>query len=463
MKLHETSAFKMAIRFAGLFSLISTIALSAVYLVTVQELKAQIDRELISEIDELGTHYMLQGKQSLIAHIQNRQAYGQNLHHYYALTDLTFNHLAGNHFITQILKENRVTPSELELIDAFDIHHGENADNDQLRIASYQLDSNLLVSTAQSNNSIQELQEHTLSAVFVALFVSILSSLGIGVYMSRQALSHISNINQGLENSINHNFTTHLPIPHKEDEFHELTLNLNLMLSRIENLLTGMRSVTDNIAHDLRSPLTRLRNRLEVTLLQSRSPEEYQHVMEKAVEDCTDLLSTFNSLLSIAQAEAGVRGNDWKKIDVTTLVDDLAEMYAIVAEEKHIEFLWHKSIPVYVEGNRQLLAQAVSNLLENALKYTPEKGIIHLSVIEENSSPIIYVSDSGPGIQDKDKGIVIERFQRLDNARNSPGNGLGLSLVNAVANLHGATLKLCDNNPGLSAKIHFSAISEKSS
>ena len=444
----------MALRFAGLYSLIAIIALSTVYFVTLQEFKAQVDRELVHEIEDLTTYYNKFGKQPLIEHIKNRQQYGRRLHHYYAVADLDFNHLSGSNFLTTIIESKDNITHSLSFFDVFDIVHDEE-DDSRLRIVNRKLDTLYLLTVGQSNSSIEELQEYTLSAVFIAVIVSIILTLAIGIYMSKQALNKISKINSGLEESINSNFKQHLVIPSREDEFHELTLKLNMMLGRIESLITGMRQVTDNIAHDLRSPLTRLRNRLEVTLLQSRNEDEYRHAMEKAIDDSSVLLKTFNSLLSIAQAEAGVRRNDWNEIDLAALVDELAELYQMVAEEEKLTFNWEKPEPMIIKGNRQLLAQAISNLLENAIKYTPSGGSITLEAHLLDDIPLIEVSDTGPGIPDKNKEKVIERFQRLDSARSNPGNGLGLSLVSAVSKLHHATLILLDNNPGLRAQIRF--------
>lgn len=458
VKLHETSAFRMAIRFAGLFSLIAVLALSSVYLTTVNEFNDQIDRELVHELNELRDHYHQHGISSLTEHVKNRQSYGWHLHHYYAVSDLEFSTLSGNHFLIGALINEQVSSEKLLFIDAIELEHGDKDDDDRLRIAAQILDGQYILATAQSNNSIREMKEHTFSAVLIAVFVSVFASLAIGIYMSRRTLSNISNINQGLESSIDSNFKAHLIVPKNEDEYHELIIKLNFMLERIESLLTGMRRVTDNIAHDLRSPLTRMQSRLEVTLLQSRKEEEYRHVMEKTVEDCSVLLSTFNSLLSIAQAEAGVRGKDWREIDLTELLDELVEMYALVAEEQSFQFHWESPDKTYiVNGNRQLLAQAISNLIENSLKYTPVKGDISVSLYSVEEVVIVEVSDTGPGIDDKDKPVVIERFKRLDSARNSPGNGLGLSLVNAVAHLHNAALVLEDNCPGLRVKICFNS------
>ncbi len=227
------------------------------------------------------------------------------------------------------------------------------------------------------------------------------------------------------------------------------------MLERIEHLMQAMRQVTDNVAHDLRKPLNRLRSRLEVTLLEARTEEEYRAEMAQGIEDADELLKTFNALLSIAQAEAGVRRNEWTEVDIAPLVEDLADLYGAVAEEKEIKFSCSSPANVKIAGNRQLLAQAIGNLLDNAIKYTPPGGTIELLVAENADATQITVADSGSGIPETEKERVLQRFVRLDNSRSLPGNGLGLSLVNAVARLHGASLQLADNQPGLRVILRF--------
>lgn len=227
------------------------------------------------------------------------------------------------------------------------------------------------------------------------------------------------------------------------------------MLERIEQLLTGLRQVTDNIAHDLRSPLNRLRNRLEVTLLEARSAAEYRSVLYQAIGDANALLNTFNALLSIAQAEAGMHRTPWEELELGVLAGELAELYEAVAEEKGITWTYSAAPDLRIRGDRQLLAQALSNLLDNAVKYTPPGGRIALTVSSGPQGPLLSVADSGPGIPAAERERVLERFVRLDSARSQPGSGLGLSLVKAVTGLHQAELTLADNQPGLRVSIQF--------
>lgn len=455
MKLINTTVFRMALRFAAVFATLSVGALLSVYFITLLEMKEQTDRELKYEMADLQANFLQQGIESFSSLINQRDQYGQFLHHFYAVVDNNNKLLAGNQVLLEHLSDKPV-PREGMLLEDVRTHIDMDDDDDNmLRIARQKLSSDLQLVVAQTQKSRAELLEHTLSAVLMVVLVTILLSLAFGVYMSKKVLSHINLIDQGLQDAINSDFRKAISVPDQEDEFQALTLKLNLMLARISDLITGMRHVTDNVAHDLRSPLTRIRNRLEVTLLQPRTENEYREVMSKAVNDCGDLLKTFNALLSIAQAEAGVKRHDWNNVNLTTLLDELAEFYYALAEENQLTLHWQKPEKVIITGNQQLLAQTVSNLLENAIKYTPAKGKIEIRLREENKIAQLSICDTGPGVADEDKPRVLQRFQRLDNARTSPGNGLGLSLVQAVAKLHNASLELSDNRPGLCVNLNF--------
>ena len=244
----------------------------------------------------------------------------------------------------------------------------------------------------------------------------------------------------------------------RDDEFDEIAAKLNQMLDRIEDLMKSMQQVTNNVAHDLRSPLTRLRNRLEVTLLEERDPDSYRQVMDEAIGDADSLIHTFNAMLGIARLEAGIDGVEWQEAPIGELVSELAELYEAVAEEEADGLDFHVSIdanPIY-RCNPHLIAQAVTNLLDNALKYTPHPGRVTLELDGDEERFSIAVTDTGPGIPEHERERVFERFVRLENERNSPGNGLGLSLVKAVARLHAATLELEDAEPGLRVVLTFS-------
>jgi len=210
--------------------------------------------------------------------------------------------------------------------------------------------------------------------------------------------------------------------------------------------------VTNNIAHDLRSPLNRIRNRLEISLI-NKNGYDCGEILEKTIGDMDNIIKTFNGILEIAQAESEAAKKSWKNINISNITLDVAELYRPLAEDKSIEFNVHITEGVIIKGNKHLIAQSISNIIDNAVKYTPESGTIDIYVKENEKSVEISVSDSGPGVNSKDYKNITKRFVRLDTSRHTPGNGLGLSLVEAVAGLHNSDLVFEDNKPGLCVKL----------
>ena len=459
VKLVKTSAFKTSIKFAIGYAVLAIAALVAVYVVTIFEMESQIDRELIQEINELIRYEEHEGIHELIEKVEEREQFGQYLHHYYAITDKHRNLIAGNLFLTHDSAIVTSVDQRIQLFKNLDSHftHEEEFDN-VLRGAITTVSGNKILIVGQTSYSIAELKEHTASAVVIIIVITLVLSLMTSVYMGKAALKKVNQLDKQLSIAIKSHFKHKIPVPEEADEFQALTIKLNLMLMQIEKLFVSMRQVTDNVAHDLRSPLSRMRSRLEVTLLQSRDEAEYVKSMQQAIDDCDELLQTFNALLSIAQAESGVDKQSFDKINISELTEQLAEFYSVVAEEAQLTLHWTQTQPIYISANKTLLTQAISNLIENSIKYTPSSGTITLVVDYVNHQPRFSINDSGPGIPANERERVLERFQRLDSTRNSKGNGLGLSLVKAVADLHHAKFVLRDNNPGLSASLIFQNI-----
>lgn len=253
-----------------------------------------------------------------------------------------------------------------------------------------------------------------------------------------------------------------VPVTSRNDEFDRLATSLNQMLDRIEQLMQGMKEVTDNVAHDLKTPLTRLRNKAESALRDGQNEEQRREALEMTIEESDKLIRTFNALLMIARAEAGTPSGAFSELDLSAVVSDVAELYGPVAEDAGLELVAEVAEGVRLNGNRELLGQALVNLVENALKYYEpaegKTGRITVGLKQAGGRVLIEVADNGPGIPPEDRARVVERFVRLEKSRTMPGSGLGLSLVAAVARLHGGELRLEDNAPGVRAVIDLPGV-----
>jgi signal transduction histidine kinase len=256
-----------------------------------------------------------------------------------------------------------------------------------------------------------------------------------------------------------------LPLSGNGDELDRLAVSLNAMLDRIGELMQGMREVSDNIAHDLKTPLTRLRNSAEQALRHGKGQKEYKLALERSIAESDTLIRTFNALLLIARTEAGAGADTFIPVDISRMIEDMCEMYEPAAEEAGASL--HSTIEpdLIALGNRELLGQVIANLMDNALKYglPPVEGAaaaIHVSAQRMGKHIQLIVRDNGAGIPADQRGKALERFGRLDVSRNKPGSGLGLSLVMAVAHLHKGSLHLEDNNPGLKVILEIPAVDQ---
>jgi len=299
----------------------------------------------------------------------------------------------------------------------------------------------------------QQFRRQLLQSLNFGLAATILVGLLGGFIFGRGVMRRIEAITKTCTSIMSGDLKQRVPIGNASDELGRLSKSINAMLDQIERLMRGMQQVSDNVAHDLRTPLNRLRSRLEDALRQLQDPKQIE-VIENAINDADNLLATFSALLRIARAEAGLQRN-FIPLDLAAIGEDVAEMYGPLAEEKGLSFTARFEAGLWAKGERNLVAQALANLLDNAIKYCPEGGAVTIVSAMIKGLPAFVVSDTGPGIPDEFKGKVLERLFRMEQSRTSPGSGLGLSLVQAVARSHNLQLKLDDNHPGLRVTITF--------
>ncbi len=304
------------------------------------------------------------------------------------------------------------------------------------------------------------------NAVLTGLgFMVLVGMLGAWL-VSRNLLKRIDAVTRTSKIIMAGDMSRRVPVDGSGDELDRLAVNLNAMLERMEQLMSGLREVSDNIAHDLKTPLNRMRNRVE-TALRAEEGFDCREVLEKTIDESDELIRTFNALLSIAKLEAGGNSNNFARNDLQEIISDVAELYEPVAEEHHIRIITIPDNPTLVEIDRQLMGQAVANLVDNAIKYGAKAGdgagrdgsdkiVLEAGTCtgpDQDQKFFISVTDFGPGIPPEEINHAMKRFGRLERSRSKPGTGLGLSLVAAVAKLHGGELRLEDNRPGLRSKI----------
>ena len=287
----------------------------------------------------------------------------------------------------------------------------------------------------------------------VVISLTIIFALVGGLYMSRRVLRRIAAFTKATGEIVDGGLNRRLESRLTGDEFDVLAEHLNEMLDKIESLVGTVRHVSDNIAHDLRTPLTRLRNKIEVVA--ASSPESLRAELESSVADADELLLTFASLLRIARIESGTYSPTLEKIDLSVILADAADLYQGVASERNVVLVSDTDPSLVINGDRNLMFQAISNLLDNAVKNSPSQGAVGLVATEENNEVQVRIHDNGPGIPEEEYDRVLERFSRLDQSRSLPGSGLGLSVVKAVVELHAGTLRFRNNDPGLMVELKF--------
>lgn len=445
----RTTTFRLVLVYLALFALSAFLLLGFIYWSTAGISTGQTDDTINAEITGLAEQYRENGLGGLVKIVSERaRNQRQSL---YLLVGPGGRLVAGN--LTRWPEAATGTGGLLEFTYQRTVGGIDTSRRARARHLQLGLGFQLLV-----GRDIQErLKLEKVMRTSLAWAVALTLGLGLlgGILLSRNLLRRVEVINRTSRAIMDGALDRRLPVSGSGDELDRLAENLNEMLDQIERLVTGMRQVTDNIAHDLRSPLNRLRGRLEVTLMGAGSQAEYRAAMEETIAESEILLETFNALLNIAQAEAGLAEDSLTVFDLSALVADMAELYTPAAEDKNQTLSGDVEAGIQICGDRHLAGQALANLMDNAVKYTPDGGSIALVLRRAGAGAELIVADSGPGIAEADRQRVLDRFQRLEASRNSPGTGLGLSLVRAVVKLHCAELVLEDNLPGLRVLLRF--------
>jgi signal transduction histidine kinase len=450
-KLFRTTTFRLSLSYLALFSAAAAVAVFFIYWNTTVLLSRQLNQTIEAELTGLAEQYRAGGLDQLVRIVAERsETPGNSL---YLVADKDGKQLAGN--------LSAVSPQLWDSVGPVEFVYSRPASGGverRLAFANvFRLPGGYRLIVGRDIEDRRELSRLILNTMLWGLGAMALVGIGGGYWVSRKLLTRIDGLAATTRTIMAGDLAGRLPVSGSGDELDRLSQSVNLMLARIEQLMAGLREVSDNIAHDLKTPLNRLRNRVEEALREPQDETAYRDVLERTIEEADGLIKTFNALLSIARLEAGAGGENRDTLDMAALVQDVAELYEPVAEERGIALKAQAADPIIIHGDRQLLGQALANLIDNALKYgAPSAGAgngyapeVDVQADARGGVARIVVSDRGPGVPDTERDRVLSRFVRLEESRSEPGSGLGLSLVAAVARLHGGKLRLEDNEPGL--------------
>jgi signal transduction histidine kinase len=447
-KLFRTTVFKLSVVYLCIFAVGAGVVLAGVGWNIKKLLDEQIEQTINADIRGLSEQYSEGGIRQLVDVIQRRTR--QPSASLYLVTTYAGVPVAGN---VASLPDQVVGNRDLVEVDYQ--RAGEETPRHRALARVFVLPGGFRLLVGHDTEDRETLRRILGRAFFTSLFWLVLFGTLGGIFVARRVLKRVDGISDSARAIMVGDLTKRLPLAGTGDELDRLAESVNAMLERITALMTGLREVSDNIAHDLKTPLTRLRNDAEEALRARSSPEEQRAALEKIIEESDGLIRIFNALLMIARAEAGTRPDGMSVFDVSEVARDVGELYDALAEEHQVKLVVSTDEPMMIHGNRELVGQALANLTDNALKYgVPEYAeaggrTVTLEARRNGEAAELVVADRGAGIMPADRARVVDRFVRLENSRTRPGSGLGLSLAAAIAHLHGGELRLEDNQPGL--------------
>jgi signal transduction histidine kinase len=447
LMLYKNTAVRLSAVYLLLFSACAALLIFYVTSISETQLQSRMKDSISNEVVELDEVYSEGGIAALLKLLERRSHQpGANL---YVIAGPNGEILAGN--------VGALQPGVLEQEGWSDRpflyeRYGETARKDQHAAIAhvFAFDNGLRILVGRDLGEPENARLLVRQALMLALGIMGIGALIIWFAIGRNALRRIDRTSVAAQKIMDGDLSERLPVTGAGDEFDRLSGSLNAMLARMERLNEGLRQVSDNIAHDLKIPLTRLRNKAENALGGDREQQEYRAALEDVISESDQLIRTFNALLMISRVEAGSAAAEMTDLDLSAIAAEFAELYEPVAEDEHL--LLKRSIEpgVVIRGNRELVGQAISNLVDNAIKYAenPDNPVIEISVVKTDDLIRLTVADHGAGVPEDKYDDVVKRFYRLDESRSKPGTGLGLALAVAVMELHGGRIALSPTEPG---------------
>jgi signal transduction histidine kinase len=452
--LHSTT-FRLALLSIGVFGAVVVGLLGYVYWSTTNFVLTHYDSAIEAERALLLKAYDAGGRDHLIEVIRQREARSRIEGSIYSLADVAFATVAGNLDRWPSTLKSDGKWSEFSAQTATQV---ANTSQSVFRARAETLPDGFHLLVGRDISDLGRFANKITWALFFVVLLILVLAVVASVTVTRRTVGRIESINATSRAIMVSGLGRRIPLRGTGDEWDHLAQNLNTMLERIEELMTEVKQVSDSVAHDLRTPLTRIRGRLEKASVEKNSDRDWRLIHE-TIADIDDVLRMFSSLMRISQIEATNQTDAFRTVNLLEIATEVAELFDAAAESKggHVKVIGPEK-PVFVTADRDLLFDAIANLVDNSLKHGRDGGLVSVSVDANDSEAMVSVSDDGPGIPAGEVDLVFRRFYRLERSRSTPGNGLGLSLVAAVVRLHGASVTLCENNPGLCVKLHFRSV-----
>jgi signal transduction histidine kinase len=445
----DTSPFRIAIVYSIAFACGAAVLLGAVDFAVSRVVDGSTDNLIEAEVQGLRELVVVLSRSDFIELIEQRSQDQDVRGAVYLMVDPQLRPVAGN-----VPAWPKIDAGEGKwFLFKVSVPFGDETREHEMRAQRFPLPGGYKMLVGHDVQERQDVKSLMMRGLIVAVVMTLLLGLGGGFWMGRRILAQAGAISAVATQIMRGDLSQRLPVRDADDEINTLAREINGMLDKIEQLTLGMRTVLDSAAHDLRTPLNRLQSTAEGAMTQLKPGSAERRVLERVTTEVDHMRSTLDALLRIALAETGTVARE--PVDLSELVASVVELYAPVSEERGIELVSSVAPGAQVLGSRQLLAQALANLLDNAIKFTPDGGRIRVQLCGSANEPEVIVEDNGPGISADKREIVLGRRVRLDEARKFPGSGLGLSLVAAVTKLHGARLVLDDAGPGLRVSLRF--------
>jgi len=454
IKTLRSTTFKLALLSIGVFGAVVIALFGYVYWSTTSFVLGLSDSAVQAERTILRNAYDASGREGLIQAIERRGTTAPLEGAVYLLADQSFAPVSGNLNRWPTIKgEGQWSEFRSDALDA------QTAPSQHLFRATWEtLPDGFHLLVAKDISDLDRFATEIYGALAFAILLIFALAAVASVSVTRRTVGRIESISMTSRAIMESGLGRRIPLRGTQDEWDQLAQNLNTMLERMETLMAEVKQVSDNVAHDLRTPLARMRGRLEKASIERSAPDRDRSLINETMADLDDVLRMFSSLTRISQIEVTNQTAGFRAVNLSEVATEVADLFDAAAEGKggHVEVVGNKS--VLVSADRDLLFDAISNLVDNAIKHGREGGLVRIDLGQEHGETILSVSDEGPGIPSEEFGHVFKRFYRLERSRSMPGNGLGLSLVAAVARLHHANIRLIDNVPGLRVELRFPII-----